>query len=82
MRRILGVFAVSTAIAVLGATTAAGSPRDGAGPDDIWHFVAHYGTDWYGCQDRGQSDVRKGWAGAYDCRTVSTFPARYDLWEA
>jgi hypothetical protein len=54
----------------------------GAAQADVWHFVAHYGTNWTACNDRGSSDVRNGYAGRYDCRTVSTFPAKYDLWES
>jgi hypothetical protein len=73
---------LAAAVTVVLATAAALLTGAGAAQADVWHFVAHYGTNWTACNDRGSSDVRKGWAGAYDCRTVATFPARYDLWEA
>jgi hypothetical protein len=75
MRRTATATAIS--IAALG-TLLLGS---GVAHADVWHFVAHYGVNGSACVARGQDDVRKGWADRYDCRTVSTFPARYDLWE-
>ncbi|MEJ3658867.1 hypothetical protein WEH80_38520 [Actinomycetes bacterium KLBMP 9759] len=73
MRKTITILGVAAAITTAGATNANA---------DSWHFVKDYGTSWTGCHDHGQRDVRAGYAGAYDCRTVGTAPARYHLWEA
>jgi hypothetical protein len=76
MRRIAAAATIVLATAVTLLTGA------GAAQADVWHFVAHYGTIWTPCNDRDSSDVRNGYAGRYDCRTVSTFPAQHDLGES